>query len=184
MSREDFKSHVKTTTVAPAPDKVTVGAGIVRNSSNKGPQVLLLKRNASEASYPNVFEMPGGKVDATDSTIRDALVREVAEETQLTVVDVKAPLSPIAYTTEKRDKNADGVERVVKRHAFQLSYIVSVQGDGSNFRVNKDEHSEGIWADRGVLDGISITPDMKKLVCQVLEWAKENCKENPRGDVK
>jgi 8-oxo-dGTP pyrophosphatase MutT (NUDIX family) len=62
---------------------------------------MLLKRRADEKHYPNVYEMPGGKVNPADATIRDAVIREVAEETSLAVKDVLHPLQIITYTTQK-----------------------------------------------------------------------------------
>lgn len=143
--------------------KITVGAAIVRGSGAQK-QILLLKRNTTEAYYPNVFEMPGGKVDESDASIRDAIIREVAEETQLKVADIKFPLFPIYYTTEKKVLDEKGNAAVLQRHAVQLSYVVEIEGDGRDFVVNKDELSEGMWADAEALEKIPITRKMRGLV--------------------
>ncbi|TKW58742.1 hypothetical protein CTA1_3197 [Colletotrichum tanaceti] len=164
MSRDEVRLHVSSNGSPPV-DKVTVGAAILRHGTS-GPSVLLLKRNPDEEYYPGVFEMPGGKVDATDSSVRDAIIREVAEETQLTVLDVAAPLSHISYTTEKLVKSPTGEDTIIKRRALQLSYVVTVEG--TDFRVNEEEHSMGIWATRDSLDQIPITSEMRALVSEVL----------------
>ncbi|KAI3551142.1 hypothetical protein CSPX01_01059 [Colletotrichum filicis] len=131
--------------------------------------ILLLKRDSHEKHYPDVFEIPGGKVDAADSTIRDAIIREVAEETQMRVLDITTPLSRTRYTTEKIERTSTGQEKIVKRHALQLSYVVTVEG--TEFQVEKKEHSMGIWATRDSLDQIPITSEMKKLVLEALDFA-------------
>ncbi|KAJ3939136.1 uncharacterized protein N0V96_010577 [Colletotrichum fioriniae] len=132
--------------------------------------ILLLKRNSDEKHYPGIFEIPGGKVDATDSNIGDAIVREVAEETQMKVLDITTPLSRIRYTTQKLEGIPTGQEKIVKRHALQLSYVVMVEG--TEFQVEKKEHSMGIWATRDSLDQIPITSEMRKLVLEALDIAE------------
>ncbi|KAF9880187.1 NTP pyrophosphohydrolase [Colletotrichum karsti] len=175
MTRDDIKSMNTHANI----DKVTVGAGILRFDTN-GPKILLLRRNANEKYYPNVFEMPGGKVDATDTSIRDALVREVAEETSLHVRDVLGPLQPITYTTEKREKDASGHDKIISRKALQLSYVVTVQ-EGTDFKVNPAEHSMGIWTNLQALSHLTITEEMKSLVTEVLSWADKQMPRNTKN---
>ncbi|KXH42778.1 hypothetical protein CNYM01_03801 [Colletotrichum nymphaeae SA-01] len=151
-------------------DKVTVGAAILRHDTST-PSILLPKRNSDEKYYPDVFEIPGGKIDATDSTIREAIIREVAEETQMKVLDITTPLSSIRYTTEKIEETSTGQEKIVKRHALQLSYIVTVEG--TEFQVEKKEHSMGIWATRDSLDQTPITLEMRKIVLEALDIAED-----------
>lgn len=108
--------------------------------------------------------MPGGKVDADDASILVVLGREVAEEAGLVVMKVKSALSPFMFTTEKTVKDEAGEDVVVERHAFQLSYVVSVRGDSEDFVVNEGEHSMSVWAVREDLDGLPMTSGMKTLV--------------------
>lgn len=168
MSGDEVRLHISPSG-CPQVDKVTVGAAILRHDTS-GPSVLLLKRNHDEKYYPNVFEIPGGKVDATDPTVRDAVIREVAEETQLRVLNITASLPRMEYTTEKLEKSPNGDEKTVKRRALQLSYVVGVEG--TDFHVNEEEHSMGIWASRDSLDEIPITLEMKALVSEVLGWGE------------
>ncbi|WYZ46203.1 hypothetical protein EsH8_IX_000428 [Colletotrichum jinshuiense] len=164
MSRDEVRLHMSSSG-SPQVDKVTVGAAIMRHDAS-GPSILLLKRNPNEKYYPNVFEIPGGKVDAMDLTVRDAIIREVAEETQLAVLDVTASLSRMMYTTEKLEKTPTGEDEIVKRRALQLSYVVTLQG--TDFQVNEEEHSMGTWASRDSLDKIPIASEMRALVSEVL----------------
>ncbi|KAF6810056.1 MutT family protein [Colletotrichum musicola] len=164
LSRDEVRMHASPGG-SPKFDKVTVGAAILRHGT-AGSNVLLLQRNPDEKYYPNVFEIPGGKVDATDSTVRDAVIREVAEETQLRVLDITASLSRMEYITEKLEKSPNGDDKIIKRRALQLSYVVTVEG--TDFHVNEEEHSMGTWASRDSLDEIPITSEMKALVSEVL----------------
>ncbi|KXH27792.1 hypothetical protein CSIM01_06711 [Colletotrichum simmondsii] len=177
MSRSEIRFHFDPRGHSRV-DKVTVGAAILRYDT-PNPSILLLKRNSGEKHYSDVFEIPGGKVDATDSTIRDAIVREVGEETQMKVLDITAPLSRIRYTTKKIERTSTGQEKIVKRHALQLSYIVTVEG--TEFQVEKKEHSTGIWATRDSLDQIPITSEMMKLVLEALDVAEDRQIERLRS---
>ncbi|KAK8068184.1 hypothetical protein PG996_007296 [Apiospora saccharicola] len=102
--------------------------------------------------------MPGGKVDETDATIGHAIAREVLEESNLQVRAVLKPLSVFTYTTA----SAAGTRNVV-----QLSYVVQVED--AEFRVNPEEHTEGVWADREMVEELEITKDMKDLIVEALE---------------
>ncbi|KAM5342082.1 hypothetical protein ACJ41O_015113 [Fusarium nematophilum] len=145
-------------------DKITVGAAVVRTSKNGRKEILLLKRAAHEAYYPGVFEIPGGKVDESDASIRDALAREVAEETGLAVSGILTSLEPFTYTTEKQA----GQSLPTRKVTLQLSYLVQVQGNGDDFVINLDEHSEGIWSTADGLSDIPITDEMRKIVLEAL----------------
>lgn len=60
--------------------------GIVRRSDGA---ILLIRRSPSSKTDPGVWDLPGGKMDYGERLV-DALVREVREETGLTVVDPRA----------------------------------------------------------------------------------------------
>ena len=61
--------------------KVVV-AGVVM----KDGKVLVLQRHANEDTRPNLWELPGGKREESESSV-DALIREVKEESGLDVVE-------------------------------------------------------------------------------------------------
>ncbi|KAH7193756.1 NUDIX hydrolase domain-like protein [Fusarium flagelliforme] len=141
-------------------DKITVGAAILHKNKRS---ILMLKRAAHETYYPNVFELPGGKVDGAEK-IHDAIVREVKEETGLTVTKVITSLAPFTYFTEKTVK-----EKIILRTTLQLSYVVEVKEDGDGFVVDSEEHSEGRWVKSDEADGVVMTGEMRKLVFQALQ---------------
>ena len=132
-SKEDARAWANSTTSCFI-DKITVGRAIVRSGDGARCEILLLKRVAHEAYYPRVFEMPGGKVDDLDASIRDAVVREVHEETGLAVTRVANSLKPFVYTTEERV--GEGLAaHIARRLTVQLGYRVEVEGHGDKFFV-------------------------------------------------
>ncbi|KKP07233.1 hypothetical protein THAR02_00663 [Trichoderma harzianum] len=154
-------------------DKVVVGAAIFRHipnlSSSKIPCILLLKRAPYEPYFPNIFELPSGKVDSTDPTLKQALVREVKEETGLGINKISAQLSPMTYQTEKTIKSDAGVEVFVVKSAIQLNYVVSVS-DGI-VKLSVDEHSECRWATEEELDELDITDETRRIVREAFQWS-------------
>jgi ADP-ribose pyrophosphatase YjhB (NUDIX family) len=99
MTHDIFQAHINSTSFPPI-DKVTVGADIIRMHTI--PRILLLKRNADELYYPDVFEMPGGKVYANDASVREAITSEVYEETKLRVARILPP-SLLSHTLRRRN---------------------------------------------------------------------------------
>ncbi|OCL08129.1 hypothetical protein AOQ84DRAFT_377048 [Glonium stellatum] len=171
-SRDEFRKLQPSTTGQPY-DKVVVGAAALRYASDSGfpktPSILLLKRAAHEVYFPNVFELPSGKVDPEDPTIQHALVREVQEETGLDVTAIVAELKPMIYSTDKMVLDNSGRDVLISKSAIQLNYIVSISN--GNVKLSANEHSESTWATEGELDGLNITSAMRVVVQEVLKWA-------------
>lgn len=149
-------------------NKLVVGAAVVRTAKNGRREILLLKRAAHESYYPGVFEIPGGKVDESDPSVRAALTREVAEETGLAVSRILNALQPFTYTTEKQNRRRLAL-RCYPVVALQLSYLVEVQGNGDDFVVNPDEHSEGTWATVDTIPALPMTDEMKDIALEALK---------------
>lgn len=101
MTKDDVQVWTQSAMPFPA-DKIVVGAAVVRTSRSGHREILLLKRAAHEVYFPGVFEIHGGNVDESDTSVRDALVREVAEETGLTVSGILNALELFTYITEKQ----------------------------------------------------------------------------------
>ncbi|KAM0421270.1 hypothetical protein ACHAPT_010992 [Fusarium lateritium] len=166
MSRDDAQTWAQSAMPSPA-DKITFRAAIVRTDRNGRREFPLLKRAAHEAYYPSVFEISGGKVDESDTSMRDALAREVVEETGLTVTRILNSLQPFTYKNEKQTGQELHI-RIIRKVALQLSYLVEVQGDGDDFVVNPDEHSEDTWATADGLDAMPITHEMRRIELEAL----------------
>ncbi|KAL9621331.1 MAG: hypothetical protein Q9160_004222 [Pyrenula sp. 1 TL-2023] len=153
-------------------DKLVVGAAIIQSPATNPkldePLILLLRRNADEEYYPDVFEIPGGKVNDIDPSIGDALRREVQEETDLAVTRVLDMLPDLTYVTEKAllKRNSDGEEKMVKKSCIQLSFTVDVAS--LNFRPNPAEHSGGVWASKDMLNHLKMTTEMRRLAYMTL----------------
>ncbi len=134
-------------------------------------RILLLKRAADEVYFPNVFELPSGKVDSDDRSLRHALEREVKEETGLDIIDVICELEPMIYVTEKKVSDDMGQAVLVSKTAIQLNYVVSV-AEGM-MRLNETEHSESVWATEGMLDDLNITSVMNHVIQEAFRWASD-----------
>ena len=154
-------------------DKVVVGAATLRYASNlsssKMPRILLLKRALHEPYFPNVFELPSGKVDPNDPTLKYALAREVQEETGLEVTEILAELKPMIYRTEKKVIDDTGREVLVSKTAVQLNYVVSVSS--GEVKLSANEHSESNWAAEEDLFSLNITGAMRTVVHEAFKWA-------------
>ena len=99
------------------------------------PKLLLLKRAAHDPAFPNLFAIPGGHIEATDTSAFHGLKREVLEETSMVVRDVVNQIDPLMWVTEtSSEKN------------MQLIFVCNVVGE--TFRVDPEEHSMGVWADK------------------------------------
>ncbi|PNP44149.1 hypothetical protein TGAMA5MH_04436 [Trichoderma gamsii] len=151
-------------------DKIVVGAATFRYAPNStSPSILLLQRAAHELYFPNVFELPSGKVDPDDETLKHALVREVKEETGLDIVEIHAELDPMTYSTEKTVVDDSGNEVIVSKSVIQLNFIVSVST--GTVTLNANEHSNSRWATREDLSELKITDAMRVVIREALEWA-------------
>lgn len=72
---------------------VAVGAFVFStpsSSTSSSSSLLLIRRALTEPAFPGLWEVPGGGVEAPpqDATLLDAVVREVKEETGLTVTNI------------------------------------------------------------------------------------------------
>lgn len=150
-------------------NKLVVGAAVVHTAKNGRREILLLKRAALESYYPGVFEIPGGKVDESDPSVRAALTREVVEETGLAVSRILNALQPFTYTNEKQNRPQRPL-RCYPVIALQLSYVVEVQGNGDDFVVNPNEHSKGTWATFDTIPALPMTDEMRDIALEALKF--------------
>jgi len=106
--------------------KHCVGAFLFRSGS-----VLLGLRSKNRSLYPGVWDVIGGHVEASES-LRDALIRELNEEIQVTPVDF-VELSTL------QDRHP-GINGVVAYHIFLVT-----RWEGLGPAAQGDEHSEIRW---------------------------------------
>jgi 8-oxo-dGTP diphosphatase len=81
-------------------------------------KALILKRSSHEDIYPNMWELPSGKVNFGEDP-NTSVKREVFEETGQEV-EVVRPFYVTHYSIEKPD---------VKRHTIQIFYLVKRLSD-------------------------------------------------------
>lgn len=107
--------------------RTVVGAVIVEHG-----QAFVIRRSAGRRLFPNCWDVPGGHVEEHE-TVEVALDRELSEETGWRLAGILARLD------EHRWLGDDGVERV------EHDFLVGVEGDLENPRLELDKHPEWRW---------------------------------------
>ena len=89
------------------------------------------------------WELPGGRLDATDASLEDALRREIAEE-----VGLRVEVGPIVHAWR--------YEPIPDRFVLVVSYACHLVGQWPAALDHSDEHDDvGIFA-LGDLDGLEL----------------------------
>ena len=143
-------------------DKVVIGALIIKPDAQGKPGILMLKRAAHETIYPNIYEIPGGKVEDTDATILDAVKREVFEEAGMEVTEVIGSVNSFDYALEKKVLDDTGSETSAWYTSLQLNFVCQVARH--NLTVNGEEHSEGKFVSRSEVSELDVTEKMRAVV--------------------
>lgn len=123
--------------------------GIIKNNAN---EILIVKRHPKSRTDPEMWELPGGKVEKGEF-FADALVREIKEETNL---DVK--VGDFAEAVQN--------DYMHKRTVQVMMYLDDVKGE---VKIS-DEHTDWMWADLEKIKDLEISTSLKK----VLEKRKWN----------
>jgi ADP-ribose pyrophosphatase YjhB (NUDIX family) len=138
------------------PDRpfLAASAAVVR-----GGKVLVVRRASAPAN--GVFSLPGGVVE-TGETLHEAVVREVREETGLTI-------EPVALAGFRETIVRDEDNRV-ERHFVILPFAARwLAGEP----VLNDELSEWRWVDQDELASLPTTPGLVAIVADAFELLKE-----------
>ncbi len=140
----DFKSLVETA-LKEGIEGFIVGAVIIKDN-----KVLLLERPKDDF-MPGIFELPSGKVEKNES-LKEALLREVLEETNLKVKSIKEYLGSFDYLSNSKKK---------KR---QFNFLVEVE----DFNIKLSEHDSYKFLSINELEDYNITSSVKSIIKKVL----------------
>ena len=117
--------------------------GIIKNNAN---EILIVKRHPKSKTDPEMWELPGGKVEKGEF-FADALVREIKEETNLDV-----NVGDFAEAIQN--------DYMHKRTVQVMMYLDDVKGDVKL----SDEHTDWMWADLEKIKGLEISTSLKKVL--------------------
>ena len=117
--------------------------GIIKNDSG---EILIVKRHPKSKTDPEMWELPGGKVERGEF-FADALVREIKEETNLDV-----EIGDFCEAVQN--------DYAHKRTVQLMMYLVDVKGE---VRIS-DEHTDFMWASMDKIRTLEISTSLKKLL--------------------
>ena len=117
--------------------------GIIKNDSD---EILIVKRHPKSRTDPEMWELPGGKVEKGED-FEYALVREIKEETNLdcTVGDFCEAVQN---------------DYMHKRTVQLMMYLDNISGD---VKIS-EEHTDWIWAGTEDMKGLEISTSLEKLL--------------------
>lgn len=122
--------------------KKVVGGALFRNG-----KLLVVKRTNSRKFWPGIWEIPGGKVEGSETDV-EALQREFLEETHLKInVIRKFYTFRYIYVDEPAEEN---------------DYIV--KSDNFEVKIDPEEHTEHRWVTKGEFKNLETSPDMRKSI--------------------
>ena len=117
--------------------------GVIKN---KNDEILIVKRHPKSKTDPEMWELPGGKVEDGEYFTK-ALVREIKEETNL---DCKVGDRGEAVQNDYSNK----------RTVQLMMYLDDVSGD---VKIS-EEHTEFMWANLDKLKSLELSASLKKVL--------------------
>ena len=117
--------------------------GIIKNDTS---EILIVKRHPKSRTDPEMWELPGGKVEKGEH-FTDALVREIKEETNLDV-----EVGDFGEAVQN--------DYMHKRTVQLIMYLENVKGD---VRIS-DEHTDWMWAGLDTIRTLKISKSLKKIL--------------------
>ena len=117
--------------------------GIIRNDSG---EILIVKRHPKSRTDPEMWELPGGKVEKGEH-FADALVREIKEETNLNV-----NVGDFCEAVQNDYSH--------KRTVQLMMYLDDVEG----IVEISEEHTEYMWASIEKIESLELSSSLKKLL--------------------
>jgi 8-oxo-dGTP diphosphatase len=148
ISENDIRDQAKKDGIT----HISTGVAILRDGK------ILMARRAAGDFLGGVYELPGGGVDEGE-TITEGAVREVKEETGLTVSKVVATFEGFDYSTDR------------KPHVRQVNFLVEVEP--GEITLDAAEHDDYLWVDATTVDDIKMSEAMHKCVKDALAAAQQ-----------
>lgn len=117
--------------------------GVIKNNNG---EILIVKRHPKSKTDPEMWELPGGKVEKGEH-FADALVREIKEETNLDV-----NVGDFCEAVQN--------DYMHKRTVQLMMYLE----DGEGSVKISDEHTEFMWASMEKIRTLEISTSLEKLL--------------------
>ena len=117
--------------------------GIIKNDND---EILIVKRHPKSRTDPEMWELPGGKVEKGEFFV-DALIREIKEEVNL---DVK--VGDFAEAVQN--------DYMHKRTVQIMMYLEDMKGE---IKIS-EEHTDWMWASLEKIKTLEISTSLKKVL--------------------
>ena len=112
-------------------------------------RLLLTRRPRTMRTFPGCWVLPGGSVDPADQTLEKAALRELQEETGLSLAEVGTAAKPLCIwescfpttAVDWRERNAQGGRTSHHLIVYFLFHI----GDGASVTLQPDECDCAVW---------------------------------------
>lgn len=117
--------------------------GVIKNNNG---EILIVKRHPKSKTDPEMWELPGGKVEKGEH-FADALVREIKEETNLDV-----NVGDFCEAVQN--------DYMHKRTVQLMMYLEDAEG---SVKIS-DEHTEFMWASMEKIKTLEISTSLEKLL--------------------
>jgi len=137
-----------------------IASAVILSQDNK---VLFGKQDSSkDGVYMDCWHIPGGGVEAGETT-KDALIREVMEETGLDITNAIITLIDDTQTGSDTKTLKNTKEQVICNMHFN-DYLVTLSKKSENITLTPtDDLIELKWIDKNKLHTIKLTPPSVKL---------------------
>ncbi len=117
--------------------------GIIKNDNN---EILIVKRHPKSKTDPEMWELPGGKVEEGEF-FTDALVREIKEETNLNV------------------NVGDFAEAIQNDYSHKRTVQIMMYLDVEDGEVKiSEEHTDWMWADIKKIRTLDVSTSLEKML--------------------
>lgn len=117
--------------------------GIIKNRDN---EILIVKRHPKSRTDPEMWELPGGKVENAEH-FADALIREIKEETNL-----DCEVGDFCEAVQN--------DYMHKRTVQLIMYLDDVSGD---VKIS-EEHTDWMWANLDKIETLEISTSLEKVL--------------------